>query len=50
MSFPFLPVVPVYKISRLMKLDWLLKGILLPSEYKNQINELEVHPAAGVER
>lgn len=38
------PVVPVYKISRLMKMDWLLKNILLPSEYKNQINELDVHP------
>jgi hypothetical protein len=38
------PVVPVYKISRLMKMDWLLKNILLPSDYKDQINELAVHP------
>ncbi len=38
------PVVPVYKISRLMKMDWLLKNILLPSDYKDQINELDVHP------
>src|SRR5215212_7880075 len=37
------PVVPVYKVSRLMKLDWLLKNILLPSDYKDQINELDVH-------
>jgi hypothetical protein len=37
------PVVPVYKISRLMKMDWLLKNILLPSDYKDQINELDVH-------
>lgn len=36
------PVVPVYKISRLMKMDWMLKSILLPSEYKDQINELDV--------
>ena len=36
------PVVPVYKISRLMKMDWLLKNILLPSEYKDQINALDV--------
>ena len=36
------PVVPVYKISRLMKMDWLLKNILLPSDYKDQINELDV--------
>ena len=38
------PVVPVYKITRLMKLDWMLKDILLPSGYKDQINELDVHP------
>jgi hypothetical protein len=36
------PVVPVYKISRLMKIDWLLKNILLPPDYKDQINELDV--------
>ena len=38
------PVIPVYKISRLMKMDWLLKNMLLPSDYKEQINELDVHP------
>lgn len=37
------PVVPLYKVSRLMKMDWLLKNILLPSDYKDQINELDVH-------
>jgi len=26
------PVVPIYKVSRLMKMDWLLKNILLPSD------------------
>jgi hypothetical protein len=36
------PVVPLYKISRLMKMDWLLKKILLPPDYKDQINELDV--------
>lgn len=36
------PALPVYKISRLMKMDWLLKNILLPSEYKDQINGLDV--------
>lgn len=35
------PVVPLYKISRLMKMDWMLKNILLPSDYKEQINELD---------
>jgi hypothetical protein len=44
-DFSFLtPVVPVYKISRLMKMDWLLKNMLLPSDYKDQINELDVPP------
>jgi len=43
-DFSFLtPVVPVYKISRMMKMDWLLKNILLPADYKDQINELDVH-------
>ncbi len=36
-------VVPLYKVSRLMKMDWLLKSILLPSDYKAQINELDVY-------
>jgi hypothetical protein len=36
------PVVPMYKVSRLMKMDWLLKNILLPSDYKDQINELNI--------
>lgn len=38
------PVVPLYKISRLMKMDWLLKHLLLPSDYKDQINALNIHP------
>ena len=37
-----IPVVPVYKISRLMKMDWLLKKILFPPDYKVQINDLDV--------
>lgn len=36
------PVVPLYKVSRLMKMDWMLKSILLPSDYKDEINELDV--------
>jgi hypothetical protein len=38
------PVVAVYKISRLLKMDRLLKNILLPRGYKAQINELDIHP------
>lgn len=42
-EFSFLtPAVPVYKISKLMKLDWLFRNILLPADYKEQINELDV--------
>jgi len=37
------PVVPVYKVSRVMKMDWLLKNILLPSDYKDEINQLDVY-------
>jgi hypothetical protein len=42
-DFSFLtPVVPIYKLSRLMKMDWLLKKFLLPSDYKDEIAELDV--------
>jgi hypothetical protein len=39
------PVVPLYKISLHMKLDWLLKSVLFPRGYKKQIGDLDVHPA-----
>lgn len=39
------PVVPLYKLSRLVKLDFVIKEILLPSKYKPQIKELDVVPA-----
>ena len=35
------PVVPVYKASRVVKMDWLIKAVLLPSTYKKQIAELD---------
>lgn len=35
-------VVPIYKIVNLMKMNWLLKNILLPSDYKDQIKALDV--------
>ncbi len=38
------PLVPLYKITRIMKMDSLVKNILLPSDYKDQINELDVRP------
>jgi hypothetical protein len=36
------PVVPLYKFSRLIKMDWLIKNLLLPREYKKEIKELDV--------
>jgi hypothetical protein len=42
-DFSFLsPAVPIFKISRLMKMDWMLKKILFPSEYKEQIKGLDI--------
>lgn len=38
------PIVPLYKASRLIKLDGAIKWLLLPSEYKKQIKDLDVVP------
>ncbi len=35
------PLIPTYKISRIIKLDWFLKEILLPSSYKKEIRALD---------
>ena len=35
-------LVPVYKISRLLKMDKIVKLVLLPSEYKDEIQALDV--------
>ncbi|TXK45752.1 DUF2236 domain-containing protein [Pontibacter qinzhouensis] len=45
-SVPLLaPVLVVYKLSRKLQLDWLLKAIILPGAYKNQIRNLDRQPA-----
>ena len=36
------PIVPLYKLSRKMKLDWLIKSLLLPRDYKAQIMDLDI--------
>lgn len=42
-KFSFLtPVVPVYKAGRQVKMDWLIKELLLPPAYKHQIRALDV--------
>jgi uncharacterized protein (DUF2236 family) len=41
-EIPFLkPVLWLYKVTRLVKLDWLLKDAVLPSAYKVQIRSLD---------
>lgn len=36
------PLVSVYKMSRKIKLDWLLRNMLLPPKYKQQIEALNI--------
>jgi hypothetical protein len=35
------PVVALYKLSRIIKLDWVLKELILPVKYKEQIKSLD---------
>jgi hypothetical protein len=39
---PLAPAIPLYKISRSIKFDWLIKSAILPTDYKKQIRELDV--------
>lgn len=36
------PMVPLYKFSKVLNIDWLLKSLLLPNEYKEEINALNI--------
>lgn len=36
------PLIGLYKLSRLVKMDGLLKEVMLPPEYKSQIKEMDV--------
>jgi hypothetical protein len=36
------PAVPVYKLTRKLNLDALVKAILLPPAYKKEILELDI--------
>jgi len=38
------PVLAVYKVSRKLKVDWLLKAAILPPAYKSEIKELDSVP------
>jgi uncharacterized protein (DUF2236 family) len=35
------PLLLIYKVSKMMKVDWLLKALLLPSKYKKEIKALD---------
>jgi uncharacterized protein (DUF2236 family) len=35
------PLVALYKVSRSLNMDWLLKNLILPSKYKNEIRALD---------
>ncbi len=37
------PLVPIYKFSKVIKMDGLIKTVLLPSDYKSQIDELDLY-------
>ena len=36
------PILFLYKITRMCKLDWVLKSIILPKEYKAEIKKLDI--------
>jgi hypothetical protein len=38
------PILFFYKLSRKIKMDWFLKSLVLPAEYKKQIKELDIVP------
>lgn len=35
------PLISAYKLSRNLKMDWLLKSLVLPSEYKDEIRSMD---------
>ena len=37
------PMIPLYQIMKTMKADWLVKKLLLPSQYEKEISELDMH-------
>jgi uncharacterized protein (DUF2236 family) len=38
-------LIGLYKLSKSLKVDWLLKALILPSRYKNEIKALDSVPA-----
>lgn len=42
------PILIIYKLSRKLKINWLLKSLILPAEYKIQIKALDSTPLHNV--
>jgi hypothetical protein len=40
------PFLFFYKLSRKIKMDWFLKSLVMPAQYRKQIRDLDVMPAA----
>jgi hypothetical protein len=38
------PILFLYKLSRLIKLDWFLKSLVMPKKYRKQIKDLDIVP------
>lgn len=38
------PLVGLYKISKMMKADWLLKALIQPAQYRKEIKALDISP------
>jgi hypothetical protein len=41
------PLLPCYKLSRRLKIDWILKSILLPKTYKTEIANLDYNQGSA---
>lgn len=39
------PILAIYKFSRKFSLDWFLKSLVLPNQYKKQIKDLDIVPS-----
>jgi hypothetical protein len=44
-TFLLTPVLVAYKLCRKLKMDWFMKSLILPSEYKKQIKDLDLTPS-----
>lgn len=38
------PLLGLYQVSRSLKMDWLLKALILPEKYKAEIKALDIEP------